>query len=147
MYQNKQRLTMKTKLFLLAPLTILAPIKPLVLLAVTSIILDTCFGIWRSWKKGNKIRSRRLSHTISKSLLYSGAIVFIFFLEKFVISDILGHFIAIDLVLTKMFTFFCVATELKSVNESYESVTGVDIWKKMFEFFKRSKETINELKE
>jgi hypothetical protein len=138
---------MKTKLFLLAPLTILAPIKPLVLLAVTSIILDTCFGIWRSWKKGNKIRSRRLSHTISKSLLYSGAIVFIFFLEKFVISDILGHFIAIDLVLTKMFTFFCVATELKSVNESYESVTGVDIWKKMFEFFKRSKETINELKE
>jgi hypothetical protein len=138
---------MKTKLFLLAPLTILAPIKPLVLLAVTSIILDTCFGIWRSYKKGNKIRSRRLSHTISKSLLYSGAIVFIFLLEKFVISDILGHFIAIDLVLTKMFTFFCVVTELKSINESYESVTGVDIWKKMFEFFKRSKETINELKE
>lgn len=138
---------MKTKLFLLAPLTILAPIKPLVLLAVTSIILDTCFGIWRSWKKGNKIRSRRLSHTISKSLLYSGAIVFVFLLEKFVISDILGHFIAVDLILTKMFTFFCIATELKSVNESYESVTGVDIWKKMFEFFKRSKETINDLKE
>jgi len=138
---------MKTKILLLAPLTILAPIKPLVLLAVASIILDTSFGIWRSWKKGNKIRSRRLSHTISKSLLYSGAIVFIFFLEKYVISDILGHFIAIDLVLTKMFTFFCVATELKSVNESYESVTGVDIWKKMFEFFKRSKETINDLKE
>jgi hypothetical protein len=138
---------MRTKLFFLAPLTILAPIKPLVLLAVASIILDTCFGIWRSWKKGNKIRSRRLSHTISKSLLYSGAIVFIFFLEKYVIADILGHFIAIDLIMTKMFTFFCVATELKSVNESYESVTGVDIWKKMFEFFKRSKETINDLKD
>jgi hypothetical protein len=138
---------MRTKLFFLAPLTILAPIKPLVLLAVASIILDTCFGIWRSYKKGNKIRSRRLSHTISKSLLYSGAIVFVFLLEKFVISDILGHFIAVDLILTKMFTFFCIATELKSVNESYESVTGVDIWKKMFEFFKRSKETINDLKE
>jgi hypothetical protein len=138
---------MKTKLLFLAPLTILAPIKPLVLLAIASIILDTCFGVWRSYKKGNKIRSRRLSHTISKSLLYSGAIVFIFFLEKYVISDILGYFVAIDLIMTKMFTFFCVATELKSVNESYESVTGVDIWKKMFEFFKRSKETINDLKE
>jgi hypothetical protein len=138
---------MKTKLFLLAPLTILAPIKPLVLLAVTSIILDTCFGIWRSYKKGNKIRSRRLSHTISKSLLYSGAIVFVFLLEKFVISDILGHFIAIDLILTKMFTFFCIATELKSVNESYESVTGIDIWNKIFEFFKRSKETLKDLKD
>ena len=138
---------MKTKLFLLAPLTILAPIKPLVLLAVSSIILDTCFGIWRSWKKGNKIRSRRLSHTISKSLLYSGAIVFVFLLEKFVISDILGHFIAIDLILTKMFTFFCIATELKSINESYESVTGIDIWNKIFEFFKRSKETLKDLKD
>jgi hypothetical protein len=138
---------MKTKLFLLAPLTILAPIKPLVLLAVTSIILDTCFGIWRSWKKGNKIRSRRLSHTISKSLLYSGAIVFVFLLEKFVISDILGHFIAIDLILTKMFTFFCVVTELKSINESYESVTGKDVWKAFVNFAKRSKEQIEDLKE
>ena len=138
---------MKTKLFLLAPLTILAPIKPLVLLAVTSIILDTCFGIWRSWKKGNKIRSRRLSHTISKSLLYSGAIVFVFLLEKFVISDILGHFIAIDLVLTKMFTFFCVVTELKSINESYESVTGKDVWKAFVNFAKRSKEQIEDLKD
>jgi hypothetical protein len=138
---------MKTKLFLLAPLTILAPIKPLVLLAITSIILDTCFGIWRSWKKGNKIRSRRLSHTISKSLLYSGAIVFVFLLEKFVISDILGRFIAIDLVLTKMFTFFCVVTELKSINESYESVTGKDVWKAFVNFAKRSKEQIEDLKE
>jgi hypothetical protein len=138
---------MKTKLFLLAPLTILAPIKPLVLLAVTSIILDTCFGIWRSYKKGNKIRSRRLSHTISKSLLYSGAIVFVFLLEKFVISDILGHFIAIDLILTKMFTFFCVVTELKSINESYESVTGKDVWKAFINFAKRSKEQIEDLKD
>ena len=138
---------MKTKLFLLAPLTILAPIKPLVLLAVTSIILDTCFGIWRSWKKGNKIRSRRLSHTISKSLLYSGAIVFVFLLEKFVISDILGHFIAVDLILTKMFTFFCVVTELKSINESYESVTGKDVWKAFINFAKRSKEQIEDLKD
>lgn len=139
---------MKTKLSILAIsfFSILTPIKPLVLIAVTSIILDTCFGIWRSYKKGQKIRSRRLSHTISKSLLYSFAIVFIFCLEKFVISDILGHFIAIDLVLTKMFTFFCVVTELKSINESYESVTGKDVWKSFIEFAKRSKEQIDDLK-
>jgi hypothetical protein len=140
---------MKTKitLLLLSFFSILTPIKPLVLIAVIAIILDTCFGIWRSWKKGNKIRSRRLSHTISKSLLYSGAIVFIFLLEKFVISDILGHFIAIDLVLTKMFTFFCVVTELKSINESYESVTGKDVWKAFVSFAKRSKEQIEDLKD
>lgn len=140
---------MKTKitLLLLSFFSILTPIKPLVIIAVVSIILDTCFGIWRSYKKGQKIRSQRLSHAISKSLLYSGAIVFIFLLEKFVISDILGHFIAIDLILTKMFTFFCVVTELKSVNESYESVTGKDVWKAFVNFAKRSKEQIEDLKE
>jgi hypothetical protein len=141
---------MKSKLsiFLLSTLAILSPVKPLVLVAVLSIILDTCFGIWRSVKKNgwSSIRSRRLSHTISKSLLYSGAIVFIFLLEKFVVADILGHFIAIDLVLTKAFTFFCVITEVKSINESYHSVTGVNVWDKFIQFLKRSKEQIDELK-
>jgi hypothetical protein len=141
---------MKSKLTLLlfSTIAILAPVKPLVLIAVLAIILDTCFGIWRSVKKNGwvSIRSRRLSHTISKSLLYSGAIVFIFLLEKYVVADILGHFIAIDLVLTKAFTFFCVITEVKSINESYLSVTGVNVWDKFISFLKRSKEQLDELK-
>lgn len=141
---------MSTKLqaVLFALLSILAPVKPLVFIAVLAIILDTCFGIWRSVKKSGwgSIRSRRLSHTISKSLLYSGAIVFIFLLEKFVVADILGHFIAIDLLLTKMFTFFCVFTEIKSINESYFSVTGVNVWDKFLKFVRRSKEQLEDLK-
>jgi hypothetical protein len=141
---------MKTKLTLLtfSLVSVLAPITPLVLLAILSIILDTCFGIWRSVKKTGwaSIRSRRLSHTISKTLLYSGAITFIFLLEKYVVADILGHFIAIDLVLTKAFTFFCVVTEVKSINESYHSVTGVNVWDKFIKFVKRSREQIEELK-
>ena len=141
---------MKTKLTLLtfSLVSVLAPITPLILLAILSIILDTCFGIWRSVKKQGwkSIRSRRLSHTISKTLLYSGAITFIFLLEKYVIADILGHFIAIDLVLTKAFTFFCVVTEVKSINESYHSVTGVNVWDKFIAFVKRSKEQLDELK-
>lgn len=138
----------KLSLLLLSTLAILAPVKPLVLIAVLSIILDTCFGVWRSVKKNgwSSIRSRRLSHTISKSLLYSGSIVFIFLLETYVVSDILGHFIAIDLILTKAFTFFCVITEVKSINESYHSVTGVNVWEKFISFVKRSKEQLEELK-
>jgi len=141
---------MKTKLslFVFSVLTILTPVKPLVVIAVLAIILDTCFGIWRSVKKSGwkSIRSRRLSHTISKTLLYSGAIVFVFLLEKYVIADILAHFISIDLLLTKAFTFFCVYTEVKSINESYYSVTGVNVWDKFIKFAKRSKETLEDLK-
>lgn len=141
-------MTTKAQILAFALLSVLAPVKPLVFIAVLAIILDTCFGIWRSVKKSgwSSIRSRRLSHTISKSLLYSGAIVFIFLLEKYVVADILGHFIAVDLVLTKMFTFFCVVTEIKSINESYFSVTGVNVWDKFIAFVKRSKEQLEELK-
>ena len=141
---------MKTKLTIIAisTLAILAPVAPLVLIAVLSIVLDTCFGIWRSVKKNgwSSIRSRRLSDTITKSLLYSGSIVFIFLLETYVVSDILGHFISIDLLLTKAFTLFCVITEVKSINENYFSVTGVNVWDKFVKFLKRGKEQLDELK-
>jgi hypothetical protein len=141
-------MTTKTQILAFALFAVLAPVKPLVFIAILAIMLDTTFGIWRSVKKNGwtSIRSRRLSHTISKSLLYSGAIVFIFLLEKYVVADILGQFIAVDLVLTKMFTFFCVVTEIKSINESYFSVTGVNVWDKFIKFVKRSKEQLEELK-
>jgi hypothetical protein len=128
--------------------SVLAPVQPMVLMAIFTIILDMCFGVWRSVKKNGwaSIRSRRLSNTISKSLLYSGAIVFIFLLEKFVLSDLLGYFIRVDLLLTKGFTAFCVFTEIKSINESYFSVTGINVWDKFISFVKRSKEQLEELK-
>jgi len=141
---------MKTNsaLFVFSLFAVLAPVKPMVLMAVATIILDMGFGIWRSVKKNGwaSIRSRRLSNTISKSLLYSGAVVFIFLLEKFVLSDLLAYFISVDLLLTKAFTAFCVFTEVKSINENYFSVTGINVWEKFMQFVKRSKEQVEELK-
>lgn len=140
---------MKTKtIFLVSMLSVLAPIKPMVLLAIATIILDMCFGIWRSVRKNGwtSIRSRRLSNTISKSLLYSGAIVFIYLLEKYILSDLLAYFIAVDLLMTKAFTAFCVFTEVKSINESYFSVTGINVWDKFISFVKRGKEQLEDLK-
>lgn len=141
---------MKTKILLFAfsLFAILAPVKPMALMAVATIILDMCFGVWRSVKKNGwcSISSRRLSNTISKSLLYSGAIVFIFLLEKFILADLLDYFISVDLLLTKAFTAFCVFTEMKSINENYFSVTGINVWEKFMQFVKRSKEQVEELK-
>jgi hypothetical protein len=45
-----------------------------------------------------------------------------------------------------MFTFFCVVTEIKSINESYFSVTGVNVWDKFKAFALRSKEQLEDLK-
>lgn len=140
---------MRTKLLLLATsfLAVLSPVKPMIYVALLAIILDTAFGIWRSVKKGGwkAIRSRRLSHVVSKSLLYCGAILFIFFVEKYIAADLLAHFIAIDLVMTKIVAFFCVTVEIKSINESYESVTGKNLLKSLREFVTRAKEEADKL--
>jgi len=140
---------MKTKLLLLATsfLAVLSPVKPMIYIAILAIILDTCFGIWRSVKKGGwkAIRSRKLSHVVSKSLLYCGAILFIFLIEKYIAADLLSHFIAVDLVMTKIVAFFCVAVEIKSINESYESVTGKNLLKSFREFVTRAKEEADKL--
>lgn len=140
---------MKTKLLLLATsfLAVLSPVKPMIYVAILAIILDTSFGIWRSVKKGGwkAIRSRRLSHVVSKSLLYCGSILFIFLVEKHIAADLLAHFIAVDLVMTKIVAFFCVAVEIKSINESYESVTGKNLLKSLREFITRAKEEADKL--
>jgi hypothetical protein len=140
---------MKTKLILLSTsfLAVLSPVKPMIYVALLAIFLDTVFGIWRSVKKGGwkAIRSRRLSHVVSKSLLYCGAILFIFLVEKYIAADLLAHFISIDLVMTKIVAFFCVTVEIKSINESYESVTGKNILKSLKEFVTRAKEEADQL--
>ncbi len=140
---------MKTKLLLLASsfLAVISPVKPIVYIALLAIILDTSFGVWRSAKKGGwkAIRSRRLSHVISKSILYCGAILFAFLIEKYIAADLLANFISTDLIMTKIVAFFCVAVEIKSMNESYESVTGKNILKSLREFITRAKEEADKL--
>ena len=135
-----------TTLLILASLfTVLAPVQPMVLVAIIAIFIDTIFGVWRSVKKNGwtSFKSRRLSDTLGKAALYSGGIVFTFLIERFIAGDIIAHFIAVELIMTKFVAFFCVIVEVKSINESYESVTGRNILAAMRKFVTRSKEELD----
>ena len=142
---------MKAKLLLMitSMLAVISPVFPMIYIAILAILIDTAFGIWRSVKKGGwkSIRSRRLSHVISKSLLYSGAILFTFLIEKYIAADLIAQFVAVDLVMTKIIAFFCVVVEVKSINESYESVTGKNMLKALRGFITRAKEEADKLKQ
>lgn len=135
-----------TTLIIFASLfTVLAPVQPMVLVAIIAIFIDTIFGVWRSVKKNGwtAFKSRRLSDTLGKAALYSGGIVFTFLIERFIAGDIIAHFIAVELIMTKFVAFFCVIVEVKSINESYESVTGKNILAAMRKFVTRSKEELD----
>lgn len=116
-------------------LTILAPVGPLLTIALMSIGLDVCFGVWRSYKKREDqedkfwdvVQSQRLYATAVKSATYAGAITFFYLVEKYIAGDIISHFISIELLLTKAVALFFVFIEVKSMNESYKDVTGKDI--------------------
>ena len=125
--------------------TVLAPVQPLVLVAILAIFIDTIFGVWRSVKKNGwtSLKSRRLSDTLGKATVYSGGIVFTFLIERFIAGDIIAHFIAVELIMTKFVAFFCVIVEVKSINESYESVTGKNILAAMRKFVTRSKQELD----
>lgn len=70
----------------------------------------------------------------------------VFMLEKYVIADLIGLFVSVDLVLTKAFTFFCIFIELKSINESYFDVTKKDVLKSFKEFLTAKKQEWDEFK-
>jgi hypothetical protein len=134
------KLTITT--FFISVVGILTPIIPLVTIAFLAIILDTYFGLWRSVKKGGwkSIKSRRLSDTISKTLLYVGGITALYLAEIYILTGLSLKYTQIDLILTKAFTLFCLFTEAKSINESYYSVTNKDLWSSFITFVKRAKE-------
>jgi hypothetical protein len=128
---------------LIASLTaLLTPIKPLILMAFFAIVLDTYFGIWKTVRlKGwAGVRSRRLSDTITKSLLYVGAIIVIFLAEKYILFDVFQSYTSVEYMLTKLFTLFCLMTEVKSMSESYKEVTGKNLWRAFFMFVQRTRE-------
>lgn len=139
---------MKTKfsIFAISLLSILAPVKGMVAITIFFIWLDLCVGVWRSKKLKYPLRSTGFKRTVSKTLIYAGSIVSVFFLEKYIISDLIGLFVSVDLVLTKAFTFYCVFTELKSINESYFEVTGKDVLKSFKEFLTAKKQEWDEFK-
>lgn len=123
-------------------LTIFTPIVPFVLLAFAAIILDLYFGLWKTirlfgWRA---VRSRRLSDTITKTLLYVGGIVMIFLAETFVLKGLSEQYTNIQYILTKAFTLFCLTTEAKSINESYQAVTGKNLWASFVIFVQRARQ-------
>jgi hypothetical protein len=129
-------------------LTIFTPIVPFVLLAFAAIILDLYFGLWKTirlfgWRA---VRSRRLSDTITKTLLYVGGIVMIFLAEIFILKGLMEQYMNIKFLLTKAFTLFCLTTEAKSINESYHAVTGKNLWNSFVTFVQRARQEEDKIK-
>ncbi len=127
---------LKGKIWFLAGLAVFLPIKELMLTIGFLVGADMVVGIWKALKLKQRIRSRRMSDTITKLLLYQIAIMSGFLIETFIISELIP--------ITKLVATVIAVIEFKSIVESIESVTGKDLWSKIKTIIGRKSEDITD---
>ena len=132
----KELLFLKGKFWLLASLAVFLPIKELMLTIGFLVAADMVVGIWKALKLKQRIRSRRMSDTVTKLLLYQIAIMSGFLIETFIISELIP--------ITKLVATVIAVIEFKSIIESIESVTGKDLWSKIKTIIGRKSEDITD---
>ena len=132
----KELLFLKGKFWLLASLAVFLPIKELMLTIGFLVAADMVVGIWKALKLKQRIRSRRMSDTITKLLLYQIAIMSGFLIESFIIAELIP--------ITKLVATVIAVIEFKSIIESIESVTGKDLWSKLKTIIGRKSEDITD---
>ena len=118
------------------------PIYGILIAVATAIILDTFTGIFKSVKLNgwNSFKSRRLSHIISKMLLYEICILLLFVIDKFILNEFIFKWLSIDFMFTKICAILLIFIELVSIKENIEAAFKIDIWKILKKVFLRARE-------
>lgn len=128
-----------------------APIYGLLIAVCIAIVLDTFTGIFKSIRLNGwrSIRSRRLSHIVSKMLLYQTTILLLFVIDNFVLNEFIQINFTIKFMFTKLVAILLIFIELVSIKENIEEALKVDIWKILKTLLNRAKEVkedINQIK-
>ena len=114
----------------------LAPIHGLMLAVGALVMADFGAGIWASVKRGQRVTSRRMRETVSKSIAYQAAII-----VGFILDGLIG---TTDVFIARVIAALIGLVEAKSVFESLTAITGLDFWAVIME---KIKPTLNDAKE
>lgn len=112
-----------------AILVIFAPIKAVMITVGVLVGADLIFGIWAAKKRGEKITSARLSHSVTKALVYQMAVMSGFLVEKYLMDGALP--------VCKIVASVIGSVELKSLLESGNDILGQPVFNAIAEQLKR----------
>jgi len=141
---------MKYIQYLLASILLLfVPIYGLLIAVGTAIILDTFTGVFKSIKLHGwrSVRSRKLSHIVSKMMLYEICILLLFVMDKFVLNEFIKHAFGFEFMFTKICAILLMFIELVSVKENIEEAFNIDIWTMLKKTVSRAKEINQDIKD
>ena len=118
-------------------IAIIAPIKTLILTLTMLIVVDFIFGIYRAFRKGEPITSRKMSQSLPKILLYNIVIIVLYYTDHYVLQT--------GMQLEKLAAALICLVELKSIDESWTTVFGWSIWTKVIDGLSRGKSKTKDL--
>jgi len=121
----------------IATIAVFTPVVPLLLTTGFLIAVDFCFGVYRAYKKGEEITSRKMGNTISKIVLYNLAILSVYFLDHNVLNT--------GLNLEKVVAGLIGIVEIRSVDESFKTLFGFSIWDKLKNTIQRGSSSTKDL--
>lgn len=118
------------------------PIYGILIAVGTAIILDTFTGIFKSVKLNGwkSVRSKKLSHIVSKMLLYEICVLLLFVIDKFILNEFIFKWLSIDFMFTKISAILLIFIELVSIKENIEEAYNIKFWDILKKAFIRAKE-------
>lgn len=119
---------------LLMCLLIFAPIKATLATVMTLCMVDLISGLWASKVKKRKITSSGLKRTIVKVLVYEAVVMLGYLVESYMTGDLVP--------VVKILAGYIGLTELKSVLENIEQISGVSPLRALIKKLARSEKDV-----
>lgn len=113
------------KTLVISILLVFAPIKAVLLTTFALVFVDLIAGIWAAVQRGEKITSSGLKRTLIKLFVYEVAVMAAFLCETYLTGAIVP--------LSKIVSGFVGLTELKSLIESLNELSGGSVLKGLVE--------------
>lgn len=113
---------------LIASFSVFAPIQSAIVAVMVLTVVDMISGIVAAHKRGEKITSGGLARTVSKILVYQIATLTAFLAQKYLILDVMP--------VCSLVTSLIGLTELKSVLENLDSISGGSFFSKIVDKLK-----------
>lgn len=131
-------------------LTLISPIKGLILLIGISVVLDTLFAIYTTIKLNGwkSYQSTKLFNIVVKTFFYMGSIILAYVIDTHIINANL--IFGIPLITSKAITLFWVYIEVKSIDETSQKHGNKPFYlliKDLMSKAKELKKDINEMQE
>lgn len=127
-------------------LAFFAPISGIVLMVALSTIIDTVFGLWKAYNLKENITSRKARYgLVPKIISYCAAICLIYACDFYMVNDLTKMVVSAEFLTTKLLALVLISIEVKSIDESFQSVKGWSFIDKITDMVIKAKNIKKEL--